>query len=1139
MKRILSMIIVICLFMQVNFFIFAENANTFINVRSLFDVNTEIETDKYEDIDDSIWFDSERVLPFNCGYEFYDETEFVRLNSINDQVSLSEDAYEGNFSLCLTPVCKNTNEYSLLPIKITDVLITNAKVSLFSLCSYPKVNKIDLMIKPTNGTEWISFYVYAEDTSDTSYKVMGDDNGDGVYVVGTDLSQGVWNKITLDLNDTEFENETGFINSLYACANDGSRWLIDNLSGKYVQTAEQNIPLSDISKDNLIVADNYLEFEKDSENNEEYNISPVITNIKVDLSEKLSGIKIDSIYGEQSESVQYNAIGENLFPEDIVENNNSELWILGSNAEFYKVSGAYKFRLLSSDGEPDDCTYIKIPENSNNTKRKKLILKTEGFGTNYVRIRNQDEFNIKLYGNKIHELILPPNTGEIYFSSSNYGYITCLKIFDIENSDTSISSTFINSPLIEHNKYTDLKYTDINDENMYFTGIDNYENITGTNEPISYKSSESEYIVVKVVCPYKINTGVEISNGNEAQIVKFGENEYLFSGYAIKQLRLKSNDNYPGILITGVKKYAHYNDIKINETQSSYLHDNDTAMFSKDGNKIYYISNDVINSLCVYTIDKNELKTFNDRYLVSEIISVSPNGKYAIYKNTNEETMIYSYDENFSSRADIENAFHINNDGFYCGIYKNDSDDNEYITSSDAVLSCSVQDEFDIEKVYINNEGTFVVCVKDSNSYIYKKQNSIWSYVGEISSNFKNIVFKNDFAYANLYKDVYIIDLNNVTHRKLQITGTLCSVTDDGKILINTSNNMIVWDADTQEKQIIASCSSEVAVYNTQTKRLLYIPNDETVVQSYSTLTTDRFVLSLLSFDGGKLWYTYKNNSWVYLPNTVKPEFSDFTEYGMTSREISNIPVEAFEELYDKFGEIYSLKISVLVHSRTEKYSPKIKSVSVVTDSDFDDSLYAAKSSYFNKSEYNKINAIYPVENITEGSENYYIIALGEKWLYTYKNGKAIRLDYSASRLFSDVANNWVYIKQSGMSSNELSSIPSETLCNLLLNDKVKNRGFYIINCVKTKGNTTKDITVSYKLSAEPKYTFKDQSNLTITFTDGSVKTLGVLDETTIQEFFVWFENCQVGKGKAYYRFDTPGGTIFVNYQNIQFIEMS
>lgn len=56
-----------------------------------------------EDADISVFTESEIEYPLNMSFETNEEIEFVKANSQDEQISLSEDAYEGRFALDVKP----------------------------------------------------------------------------------------------------------------------------------------------------------------------------------------------------------------------------------------------------------------------------------------------------------------------------------------------------------------------------------------------------------------------------------------------------------------------------------------------------------------------------------------------------------------------------------------------------------------------------------------------------------------------------------------------------------------------------------------------------------------------------------------------------------------------------------------------------------------------------------------------------------------------------------------------------------------------------------------------------------------------------------------------------------------------------
>ena len=49
-----------------------------LNLQQEFNVLSELQNNAFVEINNSIWFDSEKTRPFDTGYELYSETEFIR-----------------------------------------------------------------------------------------------------------------------------------------------------------------------------------------------------------------------------------------------------------------------------------------------------------------------------------------------------------------------------------------------------------------------------------------------------------------------------------------------------------------------------------------------------------------------------------------------------------------------------------------------------------------------------------------------------------------------------------------------------------------------------------------------------------------------------------------------------------------------------------------------------------------------------------------------------------------------------------------------------------------------------------------------------------------------------------------------------
>ena len=446
-----------------------------------------------------------------------------------------------------------------------------------------------------------------------------------------------------------------------------------------------------------------------------------------------------------------------------------------------------------------------------------------------------------------------------------------------------------------------------------------------------------------------------------------------------------------------------------------------------------------------------------------------------------------------------------------------------------------------------NNHSKTVdgLTVKYSNLYVYKKENIGWlleSSVSMESGAVTNVLFSNDDKLFISNDKIWEYNLSTENLRELDITGTLLSITDSNYLVIDNEDYLTLYNTSTRSKDYIkVTPDTDFGVYYDEFRsRLIYTSTDGELCL-YSLVPADRIIKAFVSLDNYK-WYTFKDGGWTYVGNTTMLDDNLFTSHGMDMNTVSSIKESDYSTLYSMYGvstNLLSVSLALRFSSTSSTYYPSINSITLRTVVEDDSkSLYAIRGEYHDKSSYSKINTIYPIETKPSYAENYYFLALGDDAVFTYKNGSFVVVESTVENMVYEIEDSWIDIKQQGMTAAELSSIPSDALTALLVSD-YDNEGFTIVNCIKTLGDTTKEITVEYRLSADNRYSFGTSASLEITMSDGTSKSLNNLSEDEIQKFFTWLEKRQAGIGSIYYSLDVSGGKIFINYYNILSVEVS
>lgn len=261
-----------------------------------------------------------------------------------DQIrSNSLGYYEFNFKIKEYGTYKlsvNSGKLLAKDIKISEKISEKNEVKNV----YTKCNRISMKLKPMYASDTISFYtrILATDENGSEIEqyalIKSDKNGDGIFKVGEDLSRGKWQSIELDLTDVEEQLHDGTAQGIYMKANNGGEWLFDNISSEYRKTSVIEWDLSKFAVGNLILADEKLKFASQKDNENAYNISPVVATSGIDVSEKISDISVKSSVENGYISEYTETAGNVIFDEPFT----SDKWIVNDENYDTAESGVSK-----------------------------------------------------------------------------------------------------------------------------------------------------------------------------------------------------------------------------------------------------------------------------------------------------------------------------------------------------------------------------------------------------------------------------------------------------------------------------------------------------------------------------------------------------------------------------------------------------------------------------------------------------------------------------------------------------------------------------------------------------------------------------------------------------------------------------
>lgn len=289
-------------------------------------------------------------------------------------------------------------------------------------------------------------------------------------------------------------------------------------------------------------------------------------------------------------------------------------------------------------------------------------------------------------------------------------------------------------------------------------------------------------------------------------------------------------------------------------------------------------------------------KLISDHEPVIQMV-VSGNGKYIMFWGTALELYVYNYDSDtiyryyingmneqakygIDNEGDVYHSYYNSSSGYYCLIYKDKKYSQNYSDVYDLVFSKN-------GKVITNKTATFIA----------NKNNNALEVMGVEASNVKNAHLNSDgtLLYYNSANtndnNIYEYNIANKTTRTLNVEGTINSITDKDRLVINKK---YLYNPISDEKETISISASGDLYYNEAQKRFIY-ENSEGKLEIYD-MANDISKYSpkfLLSFDGQASWNTYKNGKWTKVSSETIPSYENLDKNGMTGEEVSDIiPLE-------------------------------------------------------------------------------------------------------------------------------------------------------------------------------------------------------------------------------------------------------
>lgn len=535
---------------------------------------------------------------------------------------------------------------------------------------------------------------------------------------------------------------------------------------------------------------------------------------------------------------------------------------------------------------------------------------------------------------------------------------------------------------------------------------------------------------------------------------------------------------------------------------------------------------------------------------ISSLIA-SQNGRYLFYSAEDKQYILDIKTGNARNvNVNLLDVDFIDNNGDLYYHSDNVSSGTYYKATNDF---CAVSSIKPSSSLYVSNDCQYVVINYDStvenssdvinNFEVYKNSETGWyrykvyTYLNTYTGNIVSI--KEDILYTN-NKMINLENGNIFNYNK----GSLRLIDGDTGIF-SFPQYYISHNFETNEETVFRLgnwLDSEYPYSFISSRNIVYIKDLYNNFYVYNTIANESMVKSLLSFDGGNTWLTYLDGYWKSVYSGGTPDEYTLNSYGMTAPEISSVGSDAYNLLYSEGANIYNVGITMLVTSKSDKYTPTIKSIVFDTVHEKeDDCIYSAKFKKYDKADYSRINRLFAFGNGKSSAEGYFLLGIGKEWLYSYKSGELLKLPYIESGILSDLKANWTTLKQYGMTESEINRIPQAALTELFLDKAKPNSEFYVIYVYKTTENSTKDIDFGVKMLSNKKTYIPQTFTLTVNLTDG--KKI-VCDNSTItydevMKFIEWLNGNKNNRTTDFYILNSGVNSYLINYGNITSISFN
>ena len=1040
----------------------------------------------------------------------------------------------------------------------TEVLFTDPASSEKTEKVAEKTNLISMKIKPMSKAKTISFYVKAKVKTDSGIieeyvLIKSDKNGDGIFEVGEDLSLGKWQDIELALDTVEEDLVNQSVSGLYMKANSNSSWIFDELGSDYRNVNCTELDLQQSAKGN-VVYDSGLRFSKAIDGT--FNTEGTIVTTGIDVEEEIHSIDVESYIQNNGQIEEAETeVSELLLEADF----SAEKWTVNSTDYESATSGV---STVVEDGilfKPDGCAEFDAGSFSTNDRVKiELDLKYSSGSC-----ATAQKLDIELYENGDQS---PYYTSNGKIASSDTSSITYILPKIREN--TVFKLTYKNDSNTTESKISKFSIYSITEEDwnsnvLYKYGSkEQYMNFSETSKLTKKSVTElpnyigNEYAVrnknargavcvedtsISITCSTSNKLAIKVINlnnsdrtitvGSATYKIPFGETDIITN--AKTTITVSADEN---ILLVSLCEYSSDSGNRENTYFKAIEGMGSNTAISKDGSKVYFDNYYDDGAVYVYDISNKESKRICDA--VDDIICLSDDGKYMVYELDGEHYLcaISSGEEDVLLPTGEKYSFNAHGELFY--IAENEDGDNEvnmYLNGSTEVLMEGNSYAFDnsgkyiiVESSYKNSTNSTVVVYT-----LYKNYNGSYTEVKSVEPGKKySKLYLNDDLSVFYSSDGSVIDLH--TGEQKESIGSIRYKASDNTFIVG---NIKLYNPSTGESYKITDATGDVVHYNPDTCMLTII-NDGYIAR-YKFTSEKSSAKYLLSFDGENTWQSYKNGRWITVSSGRTPTETEIGAQGMTGDELNNITPAAYKKLYTNGTDILSVNVAIYMNSNSNKLTPVISKMTVNTSEGIkSQKVFSIRNKEFIKSDYANVTSIFPVEDFKADAECYYLLYLGNEWLYTYKDNKLIKIEETADELLGDVDNSWLKFKQYAMSTRELCNIPADVLTNLFVNPEYANTEFGVIYVLK--GENTIANTVTFKVQANAKHITSDEVVIEVKMNGGDIKVVDSRDFDTksIENFLAWLENRQSGKGEIFYIFKNDEVQFFINYYMIDSINL-